>query len=84
MERNENHRMSRAVRRWAAAGVIAALLLAVGWFYALPAYQGIMQNVADDWCERQDSGEPVRTDPDCHSNWGVNHVEAWDREYPAP
>lgn len=43
-----------------------------------------MQNVADDWRERQDSGEPVRTDPDCHSNWGVNHVEAWDREHPAP
>jgi hypothetical protein len=72
-----------AVRRWTAAAVVATLLVAV-FFYALPAYQRIMQNVADDWCERQESGEPVRTDPDCHSNWGVDHVEAWDREHPAP
>lgn len=76
--------MSRAVSRWAAAGVVTWLLLAVVWFYALPTYRGIMQNVADDRCERQGTGEPVRTDPDCHSNWGVNHVEGWDRAHPAP
>ena len=40
--------MSRTVRRGAAAGVVAALLVAVAWIYALPAYQGIVQNVADD------------------------------------
>ena len=84
MERNEDHPMeSRRTsmvrgRRRRRAAPCGRLVL------ALPAYHGIMQNVADDWCERQDSGEPVRTDPDCHSNWGVNHVEAWDREHPAP
>ncbi len=72
--------------RWAIAGFVGMLVLAIAASALVvgPNIDKIFADVADDHCPRFANGEPDREDSDCHSNWGVNHVEAWDRAHPSP
>ena len=80
--------MRRELARWARAGLVAAfffgLAIAGLWHVTSPILDEVFRDVANDHCRRFASGEPDRGDPDCHSNWGTNNVEEWDRAHPEP
>jgi hypothetical protein len=75
----------RSAIRWIPAALVAVtLMVGAYWFVAAPVIDQIFRSVADDHCPHLASGEPDRTDQDCHGAWGINEVEAWDREHAAP
>lgn len=77
--------LGRWAARWIPAGIAAAVLMLSAYFlFVAPTVDQIFRRVADDHCPHLANGEPDRTDQDCYGAWGVNEVEAWDREHGAP